>query len=204
MATPQTQTTTTSSPLLEIYPYVLSFLKGTFSLCLYFARLVGQFSSFLLHLSPLPFLPGIVLYVIAPVLLVLNAILHLFLWSPFSIVIYWLDVLYPLYAFGGAACIVAGLLAWGGRSVTTLLVTIALASTPSEEKQESKPLPRKSTPEPEVKPILPTPVSKGKEKEVVKERKIRGRRLSTFSRRPRKTVIKDSDSDYEWKTASDS
>ena len=90
-------------------------------------------------LSPMRFL----LYVFAPVVVFIDAVVTLFIRLPYRSFLYLTDALFPLYVLCGVACITGGLFGLGARFFCQVLIRSvsedsSLRAPREERKQESK------------------------------------------------------------------
>ncbi|KAF8969547.1 hypothetical protein BDZ97DRAFT_1915104 [Flammula alnicola] len=122
----QPSATETSSPLSQILPYI----AASFSVLTSASRVVLSLFRPLLLLSPLPVLS----YIFAPLLVFLDIVATIFIRSPYRILVYLLDALFPLYVFCGVACITGGLLGLIGR----VLCRVVVASVQVQDESASE------------------------------------------------------------------
>ncbi|KAF8142958.1 hypothetical protein K438DRAFT_1518237, partial [Mycena galopus ATCC 62051] len=67
--------------------------------------------------SLFPFPVAVLLYILAPALVILQLFLEITVFSPYRAIVFASDAIYPVYVFLGIACITGALLGWVGRSV---------------------------------------------------------------------------------------
>jgi len=136
----------TPPPLEQITPYLKSSLTAAISFTSVLLRLFGYgfsvVSKATKFFSPLP----IILYLSAPLTVFLDAVMEIFIRWPYAIVLYLLDILYPVYVFVGVACIVGSLVGITGRIMSQILVGLLAIRD-----QEPSPL---ASPVVDVKPKL--------------------------------------------------
>ncbi|KAF5326249.1 hypothetical protein D9611_000651 [Ephemerocybe angulata] len=119
--TPLLETTSQyTAPLAQLVPYV----KATSLFLLRAANSAFQFSKHLV--VPIPILA----YIFAPVTVFLGYLFYIFVFAPYSTLLYLLEALHPLYVFCGVACLTGILLGLVGRGVAAVL--IAFLAIPNE------------------------------------------------------------------------
>jgi len=111
------QQLTTSAPLVQLIPY----LKAAFTGLQYISALSVSLFRPLALLSPIP----VLLYVFAPVIVFTDIVATIFIRSPYRIVTYLIDALFPLYVFCGVACITGGLIGLAARVLCRIFVACA-------------------------------------------------------------------------------
>ncbi|KAL0577283.1 hypothetical protein V5O48_004711 [Marasmius crinis-equi] len=82
---------------------------------------------------------AILLYVFAPAIVFVQILLEVIIYTPYRVLVYLSDVVYPLYVFCGVACI-TGVLAGGfGRAMAswTTVVIVTLTEQENEKEQET-------------------------------------------------------------------
>ncbi|KAJ7189932.1 hypothetical protein B0H12DRAFT_1065574, partial [Mycena haematopus] len=65
----------------------------------------------------LPASIALLLYIVAPLLVFSQLVFETVLHTPYRVIVFLSDAVYPAYVFLGVACITGGLLGWTGRSV---------------------------------------------------------------------------------------
>ncbi|CAA7264023.1 unnamed protein product [Cyclocybe aegerita] len=128
--TAETTTATTgltdaNAPISKFIPYItrgFTILVSTSKFLLSSLRPV-------LLLSPLP----VLLYLFAPVTVFLDILATVFVRSPYRIVSYLLDALFPLYVFCGVACITGGVLGLAGRLLCRVILNAVQLRSEDQE-----------------------------------------------------------------------
>lgn len=119
----------TDSPISQLIPYVtasFSALKVAFRLTTRALRPVQ-------NLSPLP----IVIYILAPALVLLDITTTLFLRTPYRTAVYLLEAVYPLYVFVGVACITGGILGLAARVLSRVIIVSLQYPTPDASLEQA-------------------------------------------------------------------
>ncbi|RXW20363.1 hypothetical protein EST38_g5494 [Candolleomyces aberdarensis] len=110
-----------TAPLVKALPYLKASLSFSYQASIYFLRLARL-------MVPIP----MILYILAPFTVFFGYIGHIFIFAPYSTLVYLLDALHPLYVFCGVACLTGLLVGWIGRTVARLFVGSVAYSEPSE------------------------------------------------------------------------
>lgn len=118
MNTP-TPSPTQTPPLLPIlYPYAISALHKSVHLAYAFWRYtLGLFVRF-----PWSTLISPLTYLLAPFTTFAAILLSFTLLTPYRLILWLLDALFPIYVLCGVACITGSILGWGGRALSLGLV----------------------------------------------------------------------------------
>ncbi|KAJ7257546.1 hypothetical protein B0H12DRAFT_1232576 [Mycena haematopus] len=82
-------------------------------------RTVFAAATFLAHpiVLVLPASIALLLYIVAPFLVFSQLVFEIVLHTPYRVIVFLSDAVYPAYVFLGVACITGALLGWTGRSV---------------------------------------------------------------------------------------
>lgn len=93
---------------LNYFPLVASVavqtIRSFFQLTSWLVRATLSYSG-LVVLSPLASVLSASLYILAPVIVFSQVLLDIFVFTPYDLVVYFVDAMYPVYVFCGVACI---------------------------------------------------------------------------------------------------
>ncbi|KAE9392958.1 hypothetical protein BT96DRAFT_924395 [Gymnopus androsaceus JB14] len=96
------------APTLEYLPLIASYAFQTARSCFQFIswpiRSALSYSGLVLF-WPFAFISSAFLYILAPFIVFLEVLFDIFLLTPYNLVVYLVDAVYPLYVFCGVACI---------------------------------------------------------------------------------------------------
>ncbi|KAJ6517700.1 hypothetical protein DFH09DRAFT_1373013 [Mycena vulgaris] len=123
----------TSPALARALPYVkygasiiLSSSLVVFRACFTTLRFIARIVTHpIVFLSPFPLL----LYILAPIIVFVQILLDVAVYSPYRAVVYMADAFHPAYVFLGVACIVGALVGLSGR-LTVLGITYLFPPPP--------------------------------------------------------------------------
>ncbi|THH11452.1 hypothetical protein EW146_g8040 [Bondarzewia mesenterica] len=125
------QATSSPPPILEL----INLLSHSFSVLWAAGTVVSQtlFTVTSYAFTPLALFLPVLLYVFAPVILFLQLLFDALIITPFNVLIYILQAVYPLYVFVGVACISGAVIGLGARQVVGVVGRGLLRRRPSEE-----------------------------------------------------------------------
>uniref|UniRef100_A0A8H7XK45 Uncharacterized protein n=1 Tax=Psilocybe cubensis TaxID=181762 RepID=A0A8H7XK45_PSICU len=123
-----------TAPILRVIPYITfasSVVRTTFAF-------IWSLFHPLLRLSPLP----IILYVLGPAIVFVDIFTTVFIRAPYTIIVYLMEALYPLYVFCGVACITGVILGLSARIISRLIVAAMSAEEEPPHMDENEDEPR--------------------------------------------------------------
>lgn len=118
-----------STLLPLILPYLTSTIRTSFQLVTYIPKLVPWSSL----ISPLS-------YVFAPLTTFISILLTITVFTPYHLITWLLENVYPVYVFCGVACITGGILGLSGRLVSLSIIRAVNEDGGDINEAESKPL----------------------------------------------------------------
>jgi hypothetical protein len=101
-----------TAPLVKALPYLKAGFSFSYQASISFLQLTRRFMVFI----------PILVYLLAPFTIFIGYIGHIFIFAPYSTLVYLLDAVHPLYVFCGVACLTGVLVGYIGRTVARLLV----------------------------------------------------------------------------------
>ncbi|KAI0663778.1 hypothetical protein C8Q70DRAFT_378169 [Cubamyces menziesii] len=134
VAIPAASATSTSPPIVELARLTGHALSLSFS---YTAH--GSVTLLRYILLPLPLLSTPLLYLLAPVFVLSQVLLDVFIFTPFTIVSVLVRNIYPVYVFVGAACICAAFVGYLARAITVGLTYAIFAPRSAPPLEEPEP-----------------------------------------------------------------
>lgn len=128
--------------ILQVLPRVISFIGSLLSLI---GRALVGTGRFIL--TPVFVASTPLLYILAPVIVFIRVLIESLILTPYRIVTYLLDALYPVYVFVGTACLCAGVVALGARLIIYAAGQVLLepSASPSTNSVETEHAPRASS-----------------------------------------------------------
>ncbi|THH27143.1 hypothetical protein EUX98_g7042 [Antrodiella citrinella] len=122
VASPLVVSNNTQPPIVYFLQLLQQVLSASVALVVFVARTASSI------LSPISIVSSSLLYLFAPVLVLANILLDVFLVTPFHIIVYLLHALYPIYVLVGIAFICACFVGLAARLSIHLLKSILLRS----------------------------------------------------------------------------
>jgi hypothetical protein len=121
-------TGTSEAPISQLLPLISKSASFFLASIPAIASGLVAFLSKLSYLILLVFPLSIILYAISPFVVFSQVAFDILVVTPYTVALYVLDALYPIYVFLGVACITGVLVGFGGRTLAVFLTTVVLGS----------------------------------------------------------------------------
>ncbi|KAJ3720638.1 hypothetical protein FB446DRAFT_739307 [Lentinula raphanica] len=141
MTSPTPSTSSTQAPISILIQYIPVLATNSAKFARFLFRLASSVTrtTFLypsaLVLSPLAVLLSISLYILAPVTVFIQTLHNLLILTPYHVVTYLLEAIYPVYVFCGVACITGAIVGILARQIVLYLIELGRLDGHSQEEQ---------------------------------------------------------------------
>ncbi|KAJ3818388.1 hypothetical protein F5878DRAFT_722206 [Lentinula raphanica] len=137
-------TSSTQAPISIFIQYIPVLANHSAKLARFLFRLASSVTqaTFLypsaLVLSPLAVLLSISLYILAPVTVFIQTLHNLLVLTPYHVVTYLLEAIYPVYVFCGVACITGAIVGILARQIVLYLIELGRLDEAGRHSQEEQ------------------------------------------------------------------
>ncbi|KAJ4469889.1 hypothetical protein J3R30DRAFT_1522484 [Lentinula aciculospora] len=117
--------------------YISKTTRSFFHFSSWLIRRIVSYPSIII-LSPLAILFSISLYLFAPAIVFMEALLDVFVFLPYNLAVYVVDAMYPVYVFCGVACITGAVVGMLARQLVIWLTDLGRLQTQPTEPVANK------------------------------------------------------------------